>query len=154
MEGDAVAERELPRRVVHLGRQRRGQAGIKLAFRRAGQQRLVDVVVDRPLTAVVDEVRVEAGRLGAERDRDRGALGGAVWLLTCRRSAAVAVSAVASAAAGGTWRSSLAGGCRTGIRVVVVATGGDARIRARRARRAVDDAYAMCSPFGPSTLSG
>ena len=50
------------------------QAGSQLAVGRAGEQRLVDVVVDRPLAAVVDEVRVEAGRLGAEGDRDLGAL--------------------------------------------------------------------------------
>ncbi len=63
MERDAVAELELPRRVVDLRRQRGRKTGSELTLGVPGQQRLVDVVVDRPFAAVVDHVRVEARRL-------------------------------------------------------------------------------------------
>ncbi|MEJ7725046.1 MAG: hypothetical protein WKF64_12130, partial [Ilumatobacteraceae bacterium] len=76
MERDPFAQLELPRGVVDLGRQLGGQSRRQLALRSPGEQRLVDVVVDGPFAAVVDQLRVEAGRLGAEGDRDLGALDG------------------------------------------------------------------------------
>ena len=57
--------------------------GSELAVGVAGQQRLVDVVVDGALAAVVDDVRVEAGRLGAEGDRDRRTVGGRAGVVGC-----------------------------------------------------------------------
>ena len=72
VERDALVQRELPGRVVDLGRQVGGQAGGEVAVRGAGEQGLVDVVVDRPFSAVVNEVRIEAGGFGTQSDGDLG----------------------------------------------------------------------------------
>jgi hypothetical protein len=73
VEGDVVAEVELPRRRRQAAGQPGGEVRDESTVGVTREQGLVDVVVDRPLAAVVDEVRVEARRFGPDRDRDRRA---------------------------------------------------------------------------------
>ena len=92
MEADTLAELELPGGVVDLRRQFGCEAGLEFTRGRTCEQRLVDVVVDRSLATVIDDVRVEAGRLRAESNDDRctldgrsiAAVGGLVGRCCCR----------------------------------------------------------------------
>src|SRR5690606_21081983 len=87
------------------------------------EQRLVDVVVDRSLAAVVDEVWVETRRLRTERDRDLGAVD--------RRRIGARRSGVVGATAGRLRRrrAGVAAGGRivgvAGVVVIVAATGSE-----------------------------
>jgi hypothetical protein len=68
--GDALAELELPGRVVDLGRRFGRQPRHQRAVGRAGHQGLVDVVVDGAFAAIVARLRIERRRLRSDGDRD------------------------------------------------------------------------------------